>query len=227
MFNKPLHLIALFLTFFLSQLSTAQEITLTDRITGHVLAASNSLNNQVAGAGGRQVLLTQVSITAPTIITRVRQLSNSTLTSAAAFEYAIRSVTSPFNLIETGPATLASRSAYTDVTSAGNNSNLDEFTFSTSQLSPGTYYLAVYASDGNTYQLLANSTGPTEPLLAENGGVPFLAGANFHMFVSHFGTVASTSATGVPSLPPLRVLFLGVALAVVARYGQKRYRKAD
>ncbi|WP_299769492.1 hypothetical protein [uncultured Pseudoteredinibacter sp.] len=147
-------------------------------------------------------------------------------TTATTFEYAIRNVDAPYSLVETGSATLTSRSVYTDVTIAGNNTNLDEFTLTTSQLPPGTYYMSVHASDGNSYQSIANSGGAVGPLLAENGGVPFLAGANFHMYVSFFGTVTPTSATGVPSLPPLGILFLGVALAIVARFGLKVRRAA-
>ncbi len=177
---------------FCSSSAFAQEILIKDNITGLAEAATNALNNQTAGAGGRQVLLTQHTFTGRTEITRFLQLSSSTaMPFANGFSYSVRSLNTPHAELASGTATRVSRTVYTDVTRDGDNTNLDEFTISGLILDPGTYYFTVHASDGNAYQSIAHtaSAGGVEPLLAENGGVPFLAGANFHLYTQLFGIV--------------------------------------
>lgn len=158
--------------FLFSYSSQAQEFAVKDKITGFNSAASNSLNNQTAGAGGRQILLTQHTFARQTQVTRFVQLSNSTLTGANGFSYSVRALASPYAELFTGTATRTNRTVYSNVTLAGNNTNLDEFSISGLTLDPGTYWIAVHASDGNTYQVAANTGDDPEPLLAENGGLP-------------------------------------------------------
>nr|WP_319387134.1 autotransporter outer membrane beta-barrel domain-containing protein [uncultured Roseibium sp.] len=122
------------------------------------------------------------------------QLSNSTLTGANGFSYSVRALASPYAELFTGTATRTNRTVYSNVTLSGNNTNLDEFSISGLTLDPGTYWIAVHASDGNTYQVAANTGDDPEPLLAENGGLPFLAGTNFHMYTTLYG-IALFSAT--------------------------------
>ncbi len=167
--------------------SNSQEFVVKDKITGFNSAASNSLNNQTAGAGGRQILLTQYTFTQQTQVTRFVQLSNSTITGANGFSYSVRALASPYAELATGSATRTGRTVYSNVTLSGNNTNLDEFSISGLTLEPGTYWIAVHASDGNTYQVAANTGDDPEPLLAENGGAPFLAGTNFHMYTILYG----------------------------------------
>ncbi|MBG6207666.1 outer membrane autotransporter protein [Labrenzia sp. EL_126] len=173
--------------FLLSCSSQAQETVVKDKITGFSSAATNSLNNQTAGAGGRQILLTQYTFTQQTQVTRFVQLSNSTITGANGFSYSVRALASPYAVLTTGAATRTARTIYSNVTLGGNNTNLDEFSISGLTLDPGTYWIAVHASDGNSYQVAANTGDDPEPLLAENGGVPFLAGSNFHMYTTLYG----------------------------------------
>ncbi len=174
----------------ISASANAQEVIIKDNITGLAEAATNSLNNQTAGAGGRQILLTQHTISQKTQITKFRLLSSSTAAPAAnGFSYSVRRLNTPFAEIFSGTATRTGQTTYTDVTLTGNNTNLDEFQITGLVLDPGTYYFTVHASDGNAYQVAAHSAsaGGVEPLLAENGGVPFLAGANFHLYTTLFG----------------------------------------
>lgn len=168
-------------------LAQAQEVNIKDNITGFDSAATNSLNNQTAGAGGRQILLTQHTFAQRAQVTRFFQVSSSTTVPVAnGFSYAVRSLAAPNTLLFSGTATRINRTVYPNVTLAGNNTNLDEFQITGLTLDPGTYYFTVHASDGNAYQVAAHSSLATEPLLAENGGVPFLAGANFHLYTSLF-----------------------------------------
>ena len=171
----------------------AMEFTIKDNITGFDSAATNSLNNQTAGAGGRQILLTQHTFTQQTEVTRFLQLSNSTLATANAFSYSVRELNTPFTELFTGTAIRTDRSLYSNVTIAGNDTNLDEFSIVGLTLDPGTYYFAVHASDGNTYQSAASTGLAAGPLLAENGGLPFLAGSNFHMYTALFGRLSSAA----------------------------------
>lgn len=167
----------------------AAEVTIKDNISGYVTAATNSLNNQTAGAGGRQILFSRHNFSQRTQITRFQALSSSTVAPAASgFSYSVRSLNSPYTELFSGSATRTSSTSYSNVTLAGNNTNFDEFSISGLVLDPGTYYVTVYASDGNAYQLAAHNSLDTEPLLAENGGVPFLAGSNFHLFTALFGS---------------------------------------
>ena len=178
----------------------AQEVIIKDNISGLSEAATNSLNNQTAGAGGgRQILLTQHVFTQRSQVTRFRVLSDSTAVPVAnGFSYSVRSLNAPFTELFTGPVTRTSRTVYTDVTRAGNNTNLDEFAITGLTLDPGTYYFAVHASDGNAYQVVAHSAsaGGVEPLLAESGGVPFLAGANFRLYTTLFAIVLQDTGIG-------------------------------
>ena len=178
MFKQPLKLTTALAAFALmcSLPVHSQEVIIKDNISGLAEAATNSLNNQTAGAGGRQILLTQHVFTQRSQVTRFRVLSSSTAMPVAnGFSYSVRSLNTPFAELFTGTATRTSRTVYTDVTLAGNNTNLDEFAIAGLTLDPGTYYFTVHASDGNAYQVAAHSAsaGGVEPLLAENGGVPF------------------------------------------------------
>ncbi|MET1416017.1 autotransporter outer membrane beta-barrel domain-containing protein [Roseibium sp. HPY-6] len=158
-----------------------------DKITGFNSPATNSLNNQTAGVGGRQILLTQYTFTRQTQVTRFVQLSNSTVTGANGFSYSVRALASPFAELTSGTATRTGSTVYSNVTLGGNNTNLDEFSISGLTLEAGTYWIAVHASDGNAYQVAANSGEDPEPLLADSGGVPFVAGSNFHMYTILYG----------------------------------------
>ena len=164
----------------------AQEVIIKDNITGHDGAATNSLNNQTGPQ--RQVLLFPLEIEQTIEITRVRQLSDSTVVSPAnGFSYAVREVQTPFQLISSGTANRINQTEYTAVTVAGNNTNLDEFTISGLTLGPGSYFFSVHSSDGNPYRSPASTVDDPELLLADSGGTPFLAGAQFHLYAQVFG----------------------------------------
>lgn len=212
------------LTFILLHTNTqafGQEVTLEDRTTGFSAAASDSFSNQAAGSG-RLILFTEITISNPTRITKAMNVSNSTVAAANMYEYAIRSSTSPYGLIDSGPATRISRTSYTNVTHGGNNTNLDEFSFNSIQLQPGLYYIGVYSSDGINYDSIAHTSGDLGPVLAENGGTPFFAPTNYHMFVSYFGIEANGNATGIPALPPWGLLLLGAAMILISRNVRKK-----
>ncbi|WP_120500030.1 autotransporter outer membrane beta-barrel domain-containing protein [Roseovarius sp. EL26] len=166
----------------------AKEITIKDNITGRSGAATNSLNNQVNP--GRQILLSQHNFASKTQVTRFQMLSSTALTTANSFRYVVRALDAPNVELFSGTATRTSRTLYTAITQGGNNTNLDEFSIVGLTLDPGTYYFGVHSSDGNAYQSIASTGAGAEKLLAENGGTPFLAGADFLLYTALFGMTA-------------------------------------
>ncbi|MBB6522270.1 hypothetical protein [Pseudoteredinibacter isoporae] len=215
--NKILLTAIAFILFNVSTQLAAQEITLRDRITGFNVAADSSFSNQLAG-NGRHILFTQITISSPTTITRAMSVSDSTELGASMYEYAVRSNTSPYTLIDSGPATRTSRTPYPNVTHNGNNSNLDEFSFTSTQLPPGTYYVGVYSSDGVNYSSIAHSSGDIGPLFADNGSAILFAPTDYHLFVSYFGIAVNSSSGShaVPMFPPLVSLAGLLSLLLVA-----------
>ncbi|WP_299768831.1 IPTL-CTERM sorting domain-containing protein [uncultured Pseudoteredinibacter sp.] len=215
----------LVITGFFSQQSLAQTL-LDERITGFD-GAANTLQVQHVGPP-RQIGFTPLTITSPTVITRIEQLSDSTPSMATSYEYAIRSNVAPYNLIESGPATLANRSTYANVTVGGNDSNLDQFTLTTSQLAPGTYFIAVYSSDGaNAYNVISNTlVGDLRDLVSDSGGAPILV-TGFHIYIRFFSAVGASSTTSVPALPPIGLLLLGAFLGLIAFRSKRAQNKTS
>lgn len=204
----------IFSLLFSSKTLLAQGTTLFDGISGYNHAATSTLTNQVNP--GRQLLFSRITITTPTVITGSSQLSASPLATATTFGYSIRNDLAPHTLVESGIATLTNKSIYTNVTQGGNNTNLDEFSFNSSQLPPGSYLIGVHSTDGNAYQSVAHNAIDIAPLLVENGGTPFFAGANFHLYVRYFGNAVST-ANGIPSLPLWGFAMLSLLFIAIVR----------
>ncbi|GAA6152838.1 hypothetical protein NBRC116587_22580 [Pseudoteredinibacter isoporae] len=188
------------------------------------MAASDDFNNQSIGSG-QFILYTQISISAPTVITRAMNLSDSTQPSATIYEYTIRESTAPYNVVDSGAAVRINRTSYSNVTRSGNNTNLDEFTFNSVQLQPGLYYIGVYANSGTDYVSIAHNSGDTGPLLADSGGSFIFAPIDYHMFVSYFGIVSnapSAGAQGVPSLPLWGLLLLGALMTIISHRARRK-----
>ncbi|WOJ96804.1 hypothetical protein R0137_16385 [Congregibacter brevis] len=203
---------------------TTVPINVKDNISSSVGSdVTGSFNQQILP--GRQIIMTPITLNQPTSITRVVQRSNQTLTSTSAFAYFIHEPSPPYAFLESGPATLDTRASTSDITLTGANTNRDEFSLATSVLPPGDYFFGVAGNDSQSYQLIGSTVGPgREPLLAESGGAPFIAGTDIRLFMNIFGAQTPTDVKTVPVMAWPLLLLMSFALTIIARRHVKAAR---